>query len=104
MKKVQKELCGNISLPQLMKIWSVVSPMTYVEILSKHRRPVFVVSCAKYRVFCPHLTREMLRAFSRHGVECRHRMLSGGHSSVAKFPNNIKAFFHSAKFLSGVLG
>ena len=96
---IRLALEGRIALEQLDKIWSLLSPITYICQLQQRGIPVLAISADQDQVFPRHLVDEIIDAYRSHGVQHYGQTLPCGHYTALTFPFNRLAFASLARFV-----
>jgi dienelactone hydrolase len=98
-RNIRRSLEGNITLPDLNDIWSIISPATYAPQLSTRRIPIQILSAREDRVFEPYLTQQIVDAYRAQGVPLQWTRLPCGHYTFGTFPFNVWVFSSVLRFL-----
>lgn len=99
-KHIRKALEGQITLEQLKRVWSILSPITYVAKLKERAISTLILSGREDQVFEPYLTQQIVRAFEKEGIYCSWKISSCGHYTLGTFPFNIWAIFSAIRFFN----
>lgn len=102
-KHIRKVLEGELDLAQVNKLWSVISPITYVPRLCDRKVPVFVISARDDNVFKPYLTQRIIDKFKDEGVDCSWKIFPCGHYTLGTVPYNALALSSVIRFLKANL-
>jgi pimeloyl-ACP methyl ester carboxylesterase len=93
----------RLTVTQLNDIWSVISPISYVNQLGDRNVPILVVSGRDDAVFQPKLTARFIDALKDRGITPRWRVLPCGHYTLGTFPFSLAAMGSVLRFLRDTL-
>jgi hypothetical protein len=85
-RHVRQGLEGNISLDDLRRYWTPISPLPFVKKLRGQSRRSLVVSARYDPTFPPRLTRDFIAEYRRYGIPIEEVLLPCGHYSLGSFP------------------
>lgn len=102
-KHIRKGIEKSITLEELNRVWSIISPITYVDKLKG--RPVchLIISGVHDKVFLPYLTGRIIEKYREEKIRHIWKMLSCGHYTVRIFPFNLIAVFLITNFFKRFL-
>jgi dienelactone hydrolase len=90
-RHIRQAMEERLTLKQLNDIWSVISPISYVNQLVDRNVPILVVSGRADAVFHPELTARFIDALEDRGMTPRWRVLPCGHYTLGTFPFSLAA-------------
>ena len=102
-RHIRQALEDQLTLAQLNDIWSVISPISYVDRLRDRRLPILVVSGRDDAVFQPELTSQFIGALRNCGMTPRWKVLPCGHYTLGTFPFSLAAMGSVLSFLRDTL-
>jgi pimeloyl-ACP methyl ester carboxylesterase len=102
-RHIRRMVEGRLSLEQLVDVWSVISPETYVRRLADRQVPLLVLSGRMDEVFPPHLTRRFIDQLGAHGVPHRWKSWNCGHYTMGTLPISLHVFGTVLRFLKANL-
>jgi hypothetical protein len=76
----------GMSQQQLVKLWSSVSPVSYMDKFAAHPKKVLVVHATYDLTFLPEYSQEVLRMFSELGIDYVSKVLPCGHYTTGETP------------------
>jgi len=98
---VRQTLEGNVTLDELRRMWLPISPLPF---LDRVRGRSILLVYARYDLTFPvHLSRMLVDAFRRHGIEHQLAVLPCGHYSTGKLPFNWMDGLTLCRFLNRAL-
>lgn len=97
---IRKQLESQISLGDLQKIWSIISPLNFVGKYSENKSEMMVLSGSRDRVVLFKLARNFVAELRNDRVKIRSYILPCGHYTLGKFPFNVVALALTTRFLT----
>lgn len=101
---VWEPLRTKVTLEELRRYWSPISPFPYISKLASGRKKVFAVIADYDPTFWPELSNEFIDALRRGGVSCEALHLPCGHYSLGESPFSYIAGYRFGRFLFENLG
>jgi hypothetical protein len=98
---VRETLEGNVSLDELRRMWLPISPLPFLERV--RGRAILLVYALYDLTFPVDLSRMLVDAFRRHGIEHQLAVLPCGHYSTGKLPFNLMDGLTLCRFLNRAL-
>jgi len=98
---VRQTLEGNVTLDELRRMWLPISPLPYLERV--RGRQILLVYALYDLTFPVDLSRMLVDAFRRHGIEHQLAVLPCGHYSTGKLPFNWMDGLTLCRFLNRTL-
>ena len=96
---IRSALEGRLKLEQLNDVWSLISPISYVERLGRRGVPTLILSGREDTVFQPYLTARFVAALREQGVPCWWKIWPCGHYTMGKLPFSAAVLTAVAGFL-----
>lgn len=96
---VRAGLETGIEYDEIMKLWSVISPITYVQRLQGDTRPKLRINCDYDLTFKPEMLRSFVEACERYRVPFDRARFPCGHYTLASFPFNVLDGLTIARYL-----
>jgi hypothetical protein len=90
-RHIAAALAGRVEPGPLEKIWSPISPLSYVDRLSQRLGKVLILSGDFDNVFLPQLTSDYVERLRCHGATVDWLRLGCGHYTLSSFPFNVRA-------------
>ena len=88
---IRDAVVRHIDERELMSIWAPISPLSYVERLSKRLRGILIISGQFDKVFIPEHTADYVRRLRDRGSDVHWLRFWCGHYTLATFPFNVLA-------------
>ena len=98
-RHIRHALEGRLTLEQVVDVWTLISPETYVRKLGDRRVPLLVLSGRIDEVFPSHLTRRFIDRLREHGVPHRWETWGCGHYTMGVFPISTRVAGAVVRFL-----
>ncbi|MEP7367146.1 MAG: alpha/beta hydrolase family protein [Acidobacteriota bacterium] len=98
-RHIRATLDGQVTLEELNRCWSVVSPSAYLELLARRSNQNLLVWAPYDTTFRPEYSRQVLDHFRRLGIPHETVTLPCGHYTTGKFPFNWMDGLALARFL-----
>lgn len=89
----------HISLKDLRRCWSPISPWHFIRQLRENPRPHLLMSAAYDLSFLPHLSEKVFKKYHAHQIPFHCVILPCGHYTTATFPFNCLAGWHICRYL-----
>jgi hypothetical protein len=89
----------HISLDDLRRCWSPLSPWFFVEKMVENPRPHLLITARYDLTFLPHLAQLIIDRYRSLGAPCSHIELPCGHYTTARFPFSYLDAWHICRFL-----
>jgi hypothetical protein len=96
---VRRSLEGNITLSELRKFWSIISPQPFVYKLKHGKRHCLLISAKYDTSFLPHFSQQVFAEHRRYKVPHEIFLLPCGHYTLGSFPFNYLAGLRMATYL-----
>ena len=96
---IKDVLAAAMTLNELKRVWSIISPGTFAKELSRMGHSVLIISGSRDRLVLPYLTARFVEELRSHETRCDWRVLGCGHYSIGSFPFNAITFLMLARFL-----
>lgn len=93
-------ITGHVESDQLERIWSPISPLTYLDRLSTQLGRVLIISGDFDQVFLPRLTLDYVQKLRWQGCKVKWLRLGCGHYTLASFPFNVESVLAVRNWLS----
>jgi dienelactone hydrolase len=71
---------------QLYRLWSSISPVSYMERFAQHRKRVLVIHARYDLTFLPEYSEQVLANFAAHGIDFVSKVLPCGHYTTGETP------------------
>ena len=98
---VRETLEGNVTLDELRRMWLPISPLPFLE--QVRGRAILLVYALYDLTFPVHLSRNLVDAFRRAGIDHQLAVLPCGHYSTGKLPFNLMDGLMLCRFLNRAL-
>jgi pimeloyl-ACP methyl ester carboxylesterase len=98
-RHLQNSLARSFSFKDVQSAWTVISPSTYAERLSRRLENLLIVSGALDRVFLPPLTERYVKRLHNFGLTPTWVRLNCGHYTLSHFPYSVVAFLQTLNHL-----
>jgi pimeloyl-ACP methyl ester carboxylesterase len=98
-RHIRQALEGRLTLEQLQEIWSIISPISYVDRLHVSGVRMLVVSGRDDEVFPPILTERFVDALRAAGVPHHWQRFACGHYTMGTLPFSALALLAVTRFL-----
>jgi dienelactone hydrolase len=103
-RHIRRALEDRMSLSLLDSIWSVISPISYVERLGQRKMPLLLLSAREDDVFLPYLTQQFVGSLRERNVPLRWKVYPCGHYTLGKLPFSALVLLSVIRFLREHLG
>lgn len=77
---------AGVSQAQLYRLWTGISPVSYMEQFAGHPKKVLVVHARYDLTFLPEFSEQVLAAFAAHGIDFMSKILPCGHYTTGETP------------------
>jgi pimeloyl-ACP methyl ester carboxylesterase len=98
-RHIRKAVEGHISLVELKRVWSIISPSTFITRFRQNESRLLMINGQIDRVVPLDLTARFVEELRASGVELRWRVLPCGHYTLGVFPFSIVSVVLSIAFL-----
>ncbi len=96
---VRRSLDGNITLEDLRKFWSVISPYPFVSRLKKTPKQILMISAKYDLTFLPTLSRQLFKGLESQRIRHDKILLPCGHYTLGAFPFKYIAAYKMVSYL-----
>jgi pimeloyl-ACP methyl ester carboxylesterase len=102
-RHIRRALEAGLTLDQIIDVWTLISPETYLGRLAAHATPVLVLSGRMDEVFPRHLTERFIDQLRDQGIPHRWEIWDCGHYTMGTFPISFYVFGAVVRFLKASL-
>ncbi|MCZ6612284.1 MAG: hypothetical protein O6941_06585 [Planctomycetota bacterium] len=96
---IRQGLEGKITLKQLNEVWSVISPISYVDRFAGRDLGHLIVTATEDEVLLPHLTERIVEAYRQNRIHYTKKSYRCGHYTLAIMPYKLYALAALLKLL-----
>jgi pimeloyl-ACP methyl ester carboxylesterase len=96
---IRKQFEGQIDLPQLRKIWSIISPSSYLKDFARAAVPLFLISGRRDEVVRFDISGRFVDELRQSGVKVKWKIMPCGHYTLSEFPFSWMALAMIVNFL-----
>jgi hypothetical protein len=98
-RHIRKAIQGHISLAELKRVWSIISPSTFITRFRHNESRLLMINGSLDRVVPFDLTARFVEELRASGVELRWRTLPCGHYTLGTFPFSVASVVLTVAFL-----
>jgi dienelactone hydrolase len=80
---------AGLTQQQLYRLWSGISPVSFMERFSRHPKKVLVIHARHDLTFLPEYSEQVIRSFAGQGIDFVSKVLPCGHYTTGEFPYNL---------------
>ncbi len=77
---------AGLTQERLYRLWSGISPVSYMERFARHRKKVLVIHARYDLTFLPEYSEQVLRSFAAEGIDFISKVLPCGHYTTGETP------------------
>jgi len=97
-RHIRQGLESQIDLDRLRNVWRAISPMSYFEQFSRHRKKSLIIYADYDMTFLPEFSRQVVAEFTRHNLDHKVVVLPCGHYTTGETPYKYMDGWHLASF------
>jgi pimeloyl-ACP methyl ester carboxylesterase len=101
---IRNEIENHVTFECLQKIWSIISPINFLQNFVENAIPLMILSARRDGVVPFRSSQAFISALQRAGVPLIWRILPCGHYTLARFPFDVAALLLTLHFLCNPAG